>query len=164
MSFYRQHCGDGLLDYADKREIRVLVQDCCAATSVPVSADRHAKRSTITACISADGFQMRRFVIVSRATAGKDLASSGYDRHNAALASQENALTIFSLCELWAETVFFPAVEERRRSFRYEGKAVLLLDGIETIESSHGVSREPRGGLHRSATLGWHRRAIALRA
>jgi hypothetical protein len=28
------------------------------------------------------------------------------------------------------ETVFFPAVEEWRRYFRYEGKAVFLLDGL----------------------------------
>jgi hypothetical protein len=69
----------------------------------------------------------------------------------------------FSIFELWAETVLFSVVEERCRDFRHEGKALLLLDGIEMIESSHGVSREPRRGRDRSATLGWQRRAIALR-
>jgi hypothetical protein len=120
----------GCSDYADKREIRVLVPACCDATSVPVPIDRHAKRSTLTACIGADGFRMRPFVIVSRATAEKDLAYYGYDHHNVALASQENAFMTSSLFELWGETVFFPAVEERRRHFCYGGKAVLLLDGL----------------------------------
>jgi hypothetical protein len=105
---------------------------------------------------------MRQFVNVSRAIAEKDLASSGYDRPNIALASQENAFATFSLFELWTETLFFPAIEERRRYFCYEGKAVLLLDGIEMIESSHGVSWEPRGGRYKSATLGGHGRATAL--
>jgi hypothetical protein len=38
-------------------------------------------------CIGADRFRMRPFVIVSHATAEKDLASDEYDRHNVALAS-----------------------------------------------------------------------------
>jgi hypothetical protein len=90
----------GCSDYSDQREIRVLVQACCDATSVPVRADRHAKRSTLTSCIGADGFQIRPFVIVSRATAEKDLGSYGYDCHNVALASQENGFTTFSLFKL----------------------------------------------------------------
>jgi hypothetical protein len=113
------------------------VQDCCDATSVPVFIDRHVKRPTLTTCIGAGGFRLRRFVTVSRATAKKDLASYRYDRHNIALAFQKKAFTTFLLFELWAETQFFPAIEERRRDFRYEGKAVPLLDSIEMIESSH---------------------------
>jgi hypothetical protein len=103
------------------------------------------------------------FTTVSHATEEKYLASDGYDRPNVALVSQENEFTTFSLFELWAETVFFLAVEERRRYFCSERKAALLLDGIEMIESWQGVSREPRGGRYKSATLGWHQRAIALR-
>jgi hypothetical protein len=118
----------GRSDSEDRREIRVLVPAHCDATSVPV--DWHTKRSTLTACMGADGFRMRPFVIVSRATAEKDLAYHGYDRHSVALASQGNAFMTPSLFDLWAETAFFPAVKERRRYFRYLGKAVLLSDGL----------------------------------
>jgi hypothetical protein len=143
--------------------VRVLVPACRDATLLLVPVDRYAKRSTLQVCIGANRFRLRWFVTVSRATAEKNLASHGYDRHNVALASQQNAFPTFCLFELWAETIFFPGVEERRRYFCNEGKAMLLLDGTEVIESLHAVSREPRGGRYRSLTLGWHRRAIALR-
>jgi hypothetical protein len=120
----------GCSDYADRREITVLVPACSTAKSVPVPVDRHAKRSTLTACIGADGFRMRPFVIVSRVTAEKDLAYYGYDRHNVAIVSQENAFMTSSLFEMWADTVFFPSIDERRRDLGYQGKVVLLLDGL----------------------------------
>jgi hypothetical protein len=86
-----------------------------------------------------DGFHMRPFVIISSATAEKDRGYDTSDRHNVALASPENAPMTFSIFELWAETLFFPAVEERGREFRREGKEVLLRDGIEMMESEVGT-------------------------
>jgi hypothetical protein len=40
------------------------------------------------------------------------------------------------LFELWAVVVFFPAVGERRRTFGYEGKAILILDGLASHHTS----------------------------
>jgi hypothetical protein len=73
---------------------------------------------------------MRPFVIVSRVTAEKDFAYYGYDHHNVAILSQENAFITSSLFEMWADTVFFPSIDERRRDLDYQGKVVLLLDGL----------------------------------
>jgi hypothetical protein len=78
---------------------------------------------------------MRPLVIVSRAMEEKDLAHYGYGRHSVALASQASAFMTSSLFELWAETIFLPAVEEWRISFRYQRKAVLLLDGLEAHQT-----------------------------
>jgi hypothetical protein len=44
----------------------VLIDD--PDPSVPVPVNRHTKRSTLTACIAADGYRMKPFVIVDRAT------------------------------------------------------------------------------------------------
>jgi hypothetical protein len=133
----------GCSDYADRREITVLVPACFTAKSVPVPVDGNAKRSTLTACIGADGFRMRPFVIVSRVNAEKDLAYSGHDYHNVAIMSQENAFMTSSLFEIWADTVFFPSAKEQRRDLGYQGKVVFLLDGrgAHNIEKFHRASQ-----------------------
>jgi hypothetical protein len=77
----------GYSDSADRREIRVLMLVSRRATSVLVPVHQHAKRSTFTARIGADGFRMRPFVILLCAAVEKDLAYSGDDCHNVALAS-----------------------------------------------------------------------------
>jgi hypothetical protein len=75
---------------------------------------------------------MRPFVIVDRLTANKELAYYGYGESNVTLVSQDNAFMTSSLFEAWAKEVFFPAVEERRRQWNYNGTAVLLLDGLDS--------------------------------
>jgi hypothetical protein len=120
----------GCSDYANRQEITVLVPACSTAKSVPVPVDRYAQGSTLTTCIGADGFPMRPFVIISRVTAEKDLAYYGDDHHNVAILSQENTFMTSSLFEMWADTVFFSSIDERRRDLDYQGKVVLLLDGL----------------------------------
>jgi hypothetical protein len=45
------------------------------------------------------------------------------------IVTQANAFMTSRLFEVWAERVFFPAVEERRHESSYTGKVVLLMDG-----------------------------------
>jgi hypothetical protein len=120
----------GCSDFGDQRELTVLVPYVCQANSVPVPVSRHTKRSTLTACIAADGYRMRPFVIVDRLTANRELAYYGYDESNVTLVTQANAFMTSILFEAWAKEVFFPAVEERRRQWNYDGTVVLLLDGL----------------------------------
>jgi hypothetical protein len=77
----------GCSDHADRREIMMLVPAWSPVESVPVHVDRHAKRSTITTCISAEELRMWLFVIRPRVTAEKDLADHGYKHHNAFVTS-----------------------------------------------------------------------------
>jgi hypothetical protein len=98
--------------------------------SVPVPVDRHSKRSTLTACIAADGSRMKPFVIVQRATAEAELKHYGYEPSNVFLVSRENAFMTTRLFELWAREVFFPAIEVRRTEFQYTGRVLLLLYGL----------------------------------
>jgi hypothetical protein len=106
--------GTGCWEYSDSREVRALVPIDYRAPSVPVPVNRHSKRSTLTACIAADGFRAKSFLIVSRTTAENELRLSGYDRNNVFIASQENAFMTRSLFELWATEVFFPMIEQLR--------------------------------------------------
>jgi hypothetical protein len=120
----------GCSENADKREVRVLVPLDYPRPEAEVPFDRHAKRSTLTACIAADGFRMKPFLIISRLTIEAELGIYGYDRANVYIASQENAFMTQRLFEMWGREVFFPTLEERRRQFRYDGRALLLMDGL----------------------------------
>jgi hypothetical protein len=90
----------GCSESLDSREVRALVPIDYPAPSVPVPVNRHSKRSTLTACIAADGFRAKPFLIVSQSTAENDLRLSGYDRTHVFIASQENAFMTRSLFEL----------------------------------------------------------------
>jgi hypothetical protein len=87
---------------------------------------------------------MRPFVIVSRVTAAKDLASDGNDYHNVAIVFQENAFRTSCLFEIWTGTVFVPSIDLRRRDLDYQGKGVFLLDGqgAHNIEKFHRACRD----------------------
>jgi hypothetical protein len=67
----------GCSDFGDKRETTVLVPSTSEARSVRIPVDRHAKRSTLTACIAADSYRERPFVIVERHTAEMELSYYG---------------------------------------------------------------------------------------
>jgi hypothetical protein len=127
----------GCSEYSDSRKVRALVPIDYPAPSVPVPVNRHSKRSTLTACIAADGFRARPFLIVSRITAENKRRLDGYDQNNAFIASRENAFMTRSLFELWATEVFFPMVEQRRMERNSQGKILLLMDGL----GSHHTDR-----------------------
>jgi hypothetical protein len=81
----------GCCEYADRREVRVLVPDDYEGDSIPVPVDRHSNRSTLVACITADGFRFKPFAIIDRVNAEKELLMFGYHARNCALNFQENA-------------------------------------------------------------------------
>jgi hypothetical protein len=62
------------------------------------------------------------------------------------IATEANALMMSRLFEVWAERVFFPAVEERRIGFNYTGKVVLLMDRFEV----HHTEKVLQGGQERN--------------
>jgi hypothetical protein len=87
-------------DFGDKRETTVLVLSTCEARSVRIPVDRHGTRSTITACITADGYRARPFVIVGRGTAEMELGYYGYNVSNVTIVTQANAFVTSRLFEV----------------------------------------------------------------
>jgi hypothetical protein len=120
----------GCCEYADRREICVVVPASYAHASIDVAVDRHTKRSTLTACIAADGYRAKPFIILHRSTIERELHLYGYTPENVAFATQQHAYMTGALFEEWAREVFFPAVEQRRAVFNYDGKVLLLMDGF----------------------------------
>jgi hypothetical protein len=116
--------------FSERREIKVLVPLDYPDPSIRVPFDRHSKQSTMTACIAADGYRMKPFIVVDLVTAEAELSYFGYDSSNVCFASQENPFMTQRLFDLWAQEVFFPAIEERRGEFRYGGRILVLMDGL----------------------------------
>jgi hypothetical protein len=120
----------GCDEWVDKaREYRVLVPDDYQDDWIHVAVDRHSKHSTLVGCIAADGSSMRPMIVVDRVTMEADLKLSGYDEDKLLMVSQPNAFMTTVLFEKWADEVFFPSIEERRRRTGYQGPCVLVLDG-----------------------------------
>jgi hypothetical protein len=120
----------GCSNFSDKRETTVLVPSTYEARSVRIPVDRHAKRSTLTTCIAADGDRARPFDIVEHHTAKMELSYYGYNASNVTIATEANGFLTSRLFNIWAERVFFSAIEERRGEVNYTGKVVLLMDGL----------------------------------
>jgi hypothetical protein len=127
----------GCSGYSDGREVRAIVPIDFGEPSIPVPFDRHSKCSTIMAYIAVDGFRMKPFAILDRITAEKELQYHGYDASNVTLTSQANAFLRTALFELWTTTVFLPTIEQRLLDLAYDGRVVLLIDGL----GSHHTDR-----------------------
>jgi hypothetical protein len=112
----------GCSEQSDSREVRAFVPMSYTSASVPVPVDRHSRRSTFLACIAADGFRAKPFIIVSRATAEAELRLSGYDRSNTHVASPYHAFMTARLFEVWATEGFLPMIEQRRTESHGSGK------------------------------------------
>jgi hypothetical protein len=120
----------GCCDFVDSRELTVVVPFNFEGDTIPLPVDRHSKQSTFAVCIAADGSARRPFVILDRVTMEKDIHYVGYGRSHTHVVSQENAFMTSKLFELWSMVFFFPGVAELRRTFGYDGKAFLILDGL----------------------------------
>jgi hypothetical protein len=77
----------GCSEHIDSHEVTVMVPIDYPDLSVPVPVNRHARRSTLTACIAADGYRMKPFVIVDRAIVEAEVGLYGYDSSNVFLTS-----------------------------------------------------------------------------
>jgi hypothetical protein len=65
--------------------------------------------------------------MVERHTAEMELSYYGY---KVTIGTKANPFMTSRLFEVWAERVFFPAIDQRRIEFNYTGKVVLLMDGL----------------------------------
>jgi hypothetical protein len=89
----------GWSEHIDSHEVTIVLPIDDPDPSVPVPVNRHTKRSSLTACIAADGYRMKPFVIVDRAIMEAEVGLYGYDSSNVFLASQVNVFMTTYLFE-----------------------------------------------------------------
>jgi hypothetical protein len=111
------------------RELKVIVLSSCEVNAA-VPFNRDSKRDSMAFFIAADGSSMRPFAVVHRATVEWEFISYGSDQWRAMIHTQSCALMTRPLFLEWAAQELFPAVARRRGDLRYDGRAVLLLDGL----------------------------------
>jgi hypothetical protein len=78
----------GCSGHIDSHEVTIVLPIDYPDPSVPIPVNRRTQRSTFTACIAADGYRMKPFVIVDRAIMEAEVELYGYDSLNVFLASQ----------------------------------------------------------------------------
>jgi hypothetical protein len=119
----------GYEEWADRTDIKVIVPESYDRDTVDVPYDRSYSRSSMLVCISAAGSALPPLIIVQRATTEQELYEVGYTPDKVRLAHQENAFINTELFNAWVLAVFLPWVDRRRAELKYEGWAVLILDG-----------------------------------
>jgi hypothetical protein len=120
----------GCIEHVDTHRHKVVVPFSFPNKVIPVPVNRHDKRATMAVCIAADGFRMKPFVIIPRKTVEQEVFYYGYTSDYVEFTSQEHAYMTCPLFNIWGDTVFFPTIERMRNETGYQGKAVLLLDGV----------------------------------
>jgi hypothetical protein len=90
---------------------------------------------------------MKPFVIVDRATGDKEIEYYGYDGINMVLVSQEHAFMTKTLFDLWGDGVFFPAVQERRAQFEYDGRVLVLIDSLGSHQTESFLEKCSQKGI-----------------
>jgi hypothetical protein len=131
----------GFSEWTDAKEVSVLVPDDYKLPTIPVPVDRKSKRRSMCVCIGADGSTQKPFIIVERVTAEIDVRLIGYTEDKVAISFQKAAFMTKKLFIEWAEEIFFRDVRSRRHRYQYEGRAILLLDGLTCHHSDTFLER-----------------------
>jgi hypothetical protein len=131
----------GHQDWADRKDIRVVVPVSYEGDSIYVPWDRSSKRASLLMYIAADGTFVEPMVIVPRLTVEQEVYEIGYDPDRIMLEHQENSFISTQLFDKWATEVFFPHVHDVRRRIGYGGWGILLLDGCSCHHSDDFLDR-----------------------
>jgi hypothetical protein len=125
----------GFQEWADKREVSVIVPNFYKGEKIEMPIDRSTKRCSLLGCICADGSTLKPLMIVARKTSEIELYEIGYTPDRVTLKFQESGFMNTSLFEQWMMDEFLPSVRTRRARLGYTGPAFLILDGMSAHDS-----------------------------
>lgn len=83
----------GFQEWVDAREEKVVVPECYEGDDIKIPTDGNSKRSTLLACISAEGDALKPLLIVPRKTIETEQYECGYTKKKALIVSQPNGLS-----------------------------------------------------------------------
>jgi hypothetical protein len=119
----------GFQEWADRKDVRVVVPSVYSANEIQIPCKRGAKRASMLGCIAADGSSLVPLIIVPRKTIEVELFEVGYTPDKVLVRFQENGFISAALFDEWVHSILVPAIHERRQKIGYTGWAVVLLDG-----------------------------------
>ena len=125
--FNLDECGNQ--DWADAREIRVIVPKNYDKKTAPFAISRQGKLSTVLHCIAGDGRWIKPQVVLQRKTADSEIykyLSPTYFQFVHTPSGYVNSVSF----EYWFSNVFIPELREKRSRYNYQGESILLMDGL----------------------------------
>ena len=125
----------GFIDFVDMRD-EIVVVPIDAHDGTVKSADRNSKRATMVGAISLDGSTLTPLIVVTNKRYEKELLADGYDEPNVLVVYQKNGFINSKSFYYWTEQIFLPELEHRREKYKYQGEAILLLDGCSAHSSN----------------------------
>jgi hypothetical protein len=125
----------GHQEWADSHPERVVVPVDYQGATMRIPVSRETKRATLLAAITADGHYLKPLVVIPRQTCDAELFQIGFTPEKILYASQENGFIDTELFDWWTREVLFPYVSETRERLKYNGQALVILDGC-TCHSS----------------------------
>jgi hypothetical protein len=103
----------------------VPAQDQSDTVYFPVP--RTGKRTTLIACIAADGSHLKSCMIIPRKTYDDDIAFFGWTREKIDIYHQSKSLIDRGIFSDWLTDIFGPELLMRREKWHYDGPAFLIL-------------------------------------
>jgi hypothetical protein len=103
-------------EFSDAHEIKMIVPDSHPDETIPVPVNRHSQRASMVACIAADGYHMKQFIILERRTIEADIVLYGDGQFNASMVHQGNAFMMAALFDRWSDEVFSPRLNSANPS------------------------------------------------
>jgi hypothetical protein len=120
---------DSHADWPDAHPETVYVPIEFEADSVPIFASRTGKQITLIGCTCADGTFLKPLLIIPRHVVDADLKLFSISQANYEILHQPSSFIDREIFEHWVMKICVPGVTRRREKTRYEGPAVLILDG-----------------------------------
>ena len=121
----------GVQEYADARGVDVVVPVSFEGMTAHYGTRRNAYRSTLVACISADGSALPPLVVMKAKTVPERIVLDGWTADKVRFATSATGFVTQRIFDDWFESVFVAAVERRRVLHGAPAqRAVLLLDGF----------------------------------
>ena len=120
----------GFDSYVDARKIKRVVPCHYVGDEIPTPVSRQEKRATLLVAISADGQTVKPLVVLQRETIDIELLNMGYTSDFVLFGRSDTGFMNARLFLDWAKRSFFPEIRQRRAKTKYEGPALLILDGF----------------------------------
>lgn len=118
----------GQEEFGDAQEVTVVVPGNTKESKIPIAFHRD-KRCTGLSCIAPDGDIPPPLLILTRKTIDSKvfhyIPRSAFD-----VAFQENGFMTKNIFRKWMSDVFIPFVRRKKLKYEYDGKTVLLMDGL----------------------------------
>ena len=131
----------GIQRFVDAKDTYLIVPKTYPDHELTFPVYRAGKRITLLHCISTDGTYTKPLFVLPRKTLDDDIFSY-INPNSCCFCTQENGFLTTELFEYWLHMCFFPELERKREQFKYQGPALLIMDGFKGHTKAYEENKE----------------------